>query len=795
MNSRVGNIADGDGSVDCRFGQPVRRFEDARFLTGNGRYLSDIRLPGMTYARMLRSQHAAGRIRRLDATPARAVPGVISVFTGDELAQDDLGCFAPFIRRQRADGSENFVPPYGLLAADEVRHVGDIIAMVVAESETAAESALERIELNIEARPSVTDTRKAAAPDAAPVWSQEPSNVCFVEHLGDAESVTSAFAGAAHIVEEEYVISRVAASPMETRSAIGLFDASENSYTLHAGLQTPHLLRNEIANNVLHIEPSSLRVISPDVGGGFGLKACVQRELALVLWAARRTGRAVRWVAERSESLMADHHARDHVSRVALALDASGKFLALRVSTIANLGAYLDTFGLHAPVNNLGGLSGPYDIGAFDIEVRGVFSHTQPTSPYRGAGRPEATYCIERIVDKAARQLGMDSIALRRRNMIPSAAMPFDTGLTFRYDSGEFEKTMDMAIDLSDWKGRESRRAEATGKGRLHGVGIAYAIEIAGGPQDTPLKESAELRFDAAGHATLLLGTQNHGQGHETAFRQLAHACLGLRPDQIDIRFGDTAMVKDGVGTFGSRSLSIGGAALKQAAEKIIETARLLAAEMLEVSPPDIDFADGHFAVRGTDYRVSLQDTAVRAFKAADGGDGTPRGLTAHAIAAPDNCTFPNGCHVCEVEIDPDTGQVWLTRYTVVDDVGRVINPLLLEGQIQGGVAQGAAQALCEAIAFDAESGQLISGSLMDYCLPRADDLPMIAVGSHEVLSKNTPFGIKGAGEAGTVGSIAATSNAISDALSKAGVSRFDMPATPEKIWRAIRQSHENGAA
>ena len=778
-----------DNSVDCRFGQPVRRFEDGRFLTGKGRYASDIQMPRTAHARMLRSQHAAGRIDRLNVTAALVAPGVIAVLTGDDLAKDGLGCFAPFTSRERADGTPNFVPPYELLAKEEVRHVGDIIAMVVAESEAEADSALELIDVSIEPTACVTDTRAAAAPDAPAVWPEEPSNICFVERLGDAKRTAAAFVDAAHIVAAEYVISRVVASPMETRSAIGVFDSGENSYTLYAGVQTPHLLRNEIANNVLHIEPASLRVISPDMGGGFGLKASMQRELALVLWAARRTGRAVRWVAERSESFLADHHARDTVSQVSLALDASGKFLALKVHTIANLGAYLDTFGLHIPVNNLGGLSGPYDIGAFDVEVRGVFSLTQPTAPYRGAGRPEATLCIERIVDSAARQLGMDAIALRRRNMIPPSAMPFATGLAFRLDSGEFEKTMDMAIDLADFNGREDRAAEAASRGWIHGVGVAYAVEIAGGPQDAPLKESAELRFDATGHATLFLGTHNHGQGHETAFRQLAHSFLGLTPGQIDIQFGDTAIVKEGVGTFGSRSIGIGGAALKQAAEKIIEIAKPLAAEMLEVSESDIGFSEGHFVVGGTDYRVSLQDVAARAFKASDAAADAVAGLTAHVMAAPDNCTFPNACHICEVEIERETGQVRLTRYAVVEDVGKVLNPLLLEGQIHGGVAQGVGQVLCEAIAFDPSSGQLISGSFMDYCLPRADDLPMIALQSHEVPSENTPFGIKGAGEAGTAGSMAAMSNAVFDALYKVGVSHFDMPATPERVWRAIHRN------
>jgi carbon-monoxide dehydrogenase large subunit len=782
VTKRDGDFPPGDGSPLCRFGQPVRRFEDDRFLTGRGRYVSDMRLPGTAVARILRSPHAAGHIRRLDATEARRAPGVVAVLTAAELAEDGLGSLRPFARRKRADGTDSFIPSYGLLARDSVRHVGEAVAMVVAESAAEAEAALELIALDIAPTAAVTETRATTAPGAPAVWPEEPGNVCFVERLGDHAAADAAFAAAAHVVEEEFTISRVAASPMETRSAIGVYDPETESYTLHAGLQTPHMLRNEIAANVLGIAPERLRVVSPDVGGGFGLKASAQRELGLVLWAARRVGRPVAWVSGRSESFLADHHARDNLSKVALALDGDGKFLALRLRATTNLGAYIDSFGLTVTVGNLGGLAGPYRIGAFDIEMRGVFSHTQPIAPYRGAGRPEATYCIERIVDAAARSLGIDPVELRRRNMIPAAAMPYDTGLVFCYDCGEFEKTMEIALARADWPGRASRAAAAAARGRLHGTGIAYAVECASGPPNTPLKESAEIGFNAEGHATLLLGTHNHGQGHETAFRQLAESFLGLAPDQIDIRFGDTGLVREGIGTFGSRSLGTAGAAFEQAAELIVAAARPLAAEMLEAAASDVEFTAGHFAVRGTDHCISLPQVAA---KAAAEGDG----LHAYVMAAPENCTFPNGCHVCEVEIDPETGAVELTRYTVADDVGRVLNPLLLEGQIHGGVAQGAGQVLLEEIAYDGASGQLLSGSLMDYALPRAGDLPMIAFAAHEVPTGNTPFGMKGAGEAGTVGSLAATANAVLDALAKAGVSRFDMPATPARVWRAIQDA------
>ena len=762
-----------------RLGSPTPRTEDKRFLTGRGRYVSDIRLPGMAHARVLRSPYAAGDILRLASSAAKRAPGVLAVLTAEDAAQDSLGAFKPFIRRAREDGSENFVPPYGVLAEASVRHVGDAIALVVAESEAAADTALELIELEIEPHAAVTNVGAATQPGAPPVWAEEPSNACFVERLGDADKAEAAFARAAHVVEEEYVLSRIAASPMETRSAIGVFDTATGRYTLYAGLQTPHLMRDELANSVLHVAPEDIRIISPDVGGGFGLKASAQRELALVLWAAKRAGRPVRWVSSRAEAFVSDHHARDSVSRVALALDEAGKFLALRVRTTANLGAYIDSFGLHITVTNLGGLSEPYAIGAYDVEVVGAFSHTQPIAPYRGAGRPEATYCIERIVETAARRLGLDAVELRRRNMVPPSAMPYETGLAFRYDCGEFERVMDMALELADVAGAKQRARDAEKRGRLHGVGVAYAVEIAGGPQDTPLSESAALRFDEKGDATLRLGTHNHGQGHETAFRQLVNEMLGLDPDRVLIVDGDTDEVSAGIGTFGSRSVSAGGAALKQVAAEIIAQGSPFAAELLEAAEGDIVFEQGHFVVRGTDRKVSLHEV----------GAAAKESLSAEAFVAPENCTFPNACHVCEVEIERDTGRALLTRYALVDDVGRVLNPLLLNGQLHGGIAQGAGQILCEAIAFEPESGQLLSGSFMDYCLPRADDLPMITAQSHEVLTANTPFGIKGAGEAGAVGGLAAVMNGVMDALAKAGVTQFDMPATPERVWRALRRA------
>ncbi len=774
-------------------GQSVRRFEDDRFVRGRGRYVGDIALPGLAYAKVLRASHAAGTIKRLDVSAACSAPGVIDVLTGADAAADGLGCFASFLSRQRADGSPNFVPPYRVLAQNRIRHIGEPIALIIAESELEAEDALELIELEIVPLPSITDAAMAVKAGQPSVWHEEPSNICFVHRAGDAVAAKAAFDRAARVIERRFDISRVIANPMETRSAIGSYDPRDDRYTLHAGVQAPHLLRDELAQSIFHMSPSRLRVVSPDVGGAFGLKVSAYPELALVLWGAKRVGRPVRWQSGRAEAFLADHHARDNLSTVALALDEYGKFLGLRVRTIANMGAYLDSFGVWVASNNLGGLAGPYVIGSFDVEVTGVFTNTQATSAYRGAGRPEATYCIERIIDEAARELGLDPIGLRQRNIIPTMAMPFDTGFLYRYDSGAFAETMTMALELADWSGVPGRRDDAKRRGKLFGFGIAYAIEIAGGPQDAPFEEMAEIRFDAGGEATFLLGTHSHGQGHETVFRQLAAHIFNLAPERVRIVYGDTDQIYFGKGTFGSRSVGVGGAAVLRAAETIIAKGKLIAAHLLEAAVGDLSFGEGRFTVVGTDRAIGLDDVARAAFSPQALPPGIELGLSASAIITPPNATFPNGCHICEVEIDPDTGALTLTRYAVVDDVGRVVNPLLLDGQIHGGVAQGVGQALCERIVYDSESGQLLSGTFMDYAMPRADDLPSFAVGSNEIPTPNNPFGIKGAGEAGTVGALPAVMNAVNDALAPLGIRNFDMPASPERLWRAISNVKKQG--
>ena len=766
-------------------GQAVPRTEDLQLLRGLGRYTDDIVLARETHLHVLRSAHAAARIRAIDTTAARAAPGVLAVLTGEDAAKENFGSFVSRVQRVRRDGKPNFVPPYRVLATGRVHHVGEPVAAIIAETVNQAKDAAELVEVDYDILPSITDTAAAARPGAPAAWDEAPDNICFVHHIGDQAAADAAFARAAHIARETFHITRVSANSMEPRTALGDYDRREERYTLYAGLQAPHGLRVEIAN-VFKLPANRFRVVSPDVGGAFGMKGSIYPELILVLWGARVVGRPVKWICERSEALIADHHARDNISTVELALDKDGKFLGVRVNTIANIGAYIALMGLHVPTNNIGGLAGVYTTPAFHVTVTGVFTNTNPTSPYRGAGRPEASYCMERIIDVAARDLGIDRAELRRRNMIPPSYMPYRTALVYTYDSGEFETVMNKCLEQSDWRGFEARRSEARRRGKLRGIGLACVIEIAGGPHDKPLEEAAEIRFDATGSATVAMGSHNHGQGHETAFRQFAVEFLGLPWDKVRIAYGDTDAIYHGRGTFGSRTMMAGGTAFFTAAQKVIARGKEIAAHLLEASSLDIEFADGRFRVAGTDRGLGIMDVAKASFLPPKLPPGMELGLYGGAVVAPSGATFPNGCHVCEVEIDPATGATRLVSYSVVDDVGRVVNPLLLKGQIHGGIAQGAGQALCERIVYDAESGQMISGSFMDYCMPRADDFPMYEVASHDVPARTNPLGIKGGGEAGTVGALPAVMNAVADALLPLGVRRIDMPASPENIWRAI---------
>jgi carbon-monoxide dehydrogenase large subunit len=768
-------------------GQSLPRSEDLRLLRGRGRYTDDIVLPRQAALFVLRSPHAAARIRSIDTTAAGAAPGVLAVLTGKDADSDGLGTFTSRVTRPRPDGWPNFVPPFRVLALDRVRRVGDAVAAIVAESLAEAKDAAELIEIDYETLRSVTATAEAARPGAPAVWDEVPDNVCFVYELGDKKAVDSAFAGAAHVAELDFTVSRVSTNSMEMRNAIGSYEARDGRYTLYVGAQAPHTLRGELAEAILKIPQDRLRVVSPDVGGGFGMKGGGYPEWALVLWTSRRIGRPVRWQAERGESLQSDFHARDNVSHAALALDAEGNFLALRIATTANLGATLAMMGIHCTTGNLGGLAGTYRTPHILATVTGIFSNTNPTAPYRGAGRPEASYAIERVIDIAARDLGIDRAELRRRNLIPAEAMPFKTGLVYTYDSGEFEKNMDAALVMADWAGFEARRAAAKAQGKLRGIGIASVIEIAGGPADRPMEEGAEIRLDSGGNVLILVGSHSHGQGLETVYAQVVNHALGIPPERVRVVYGDTDQVYHGKGTFGSRSATVGSMALVHAAARIVEKAKVIAGHLLEASPLDLEFADGKFTVAGTDRTITLGEVAKASFLPARLSQGMDLGLSGAAIVAPDIATFPNGCHICEVEIDRDTGKVAVIAYWVVDDVGRMLNPMLVKGQIHGGVAQGLGQALLEEVVYDRDGGQLLSGSFMDYAMPRASDMPDIEAAANEVLTKGNPLGVKGAGEAGTVGALPAIMNAIADALAPLGIHHLDMPATPERVWRAIQ--------
>src|SRR5918997_481515 len=778
------------GASSFRIGASIPRVEDLRFVRGRGRYTDDIDVPNAAHMAVVRSPHAAARIRGIDASAALAAPGVLAVLTGADAEADKLGRLESSVDRSRRDGRPMARPPYRVLALDEVHFAGDAVAAVIAETRAAAQDAADLVVVDYDDLPSVTDAAEAVQPGAPAVWPDEvPDNVSFVFSQGDKAATDAAFAAADHVTTLDFRITRVSANPIEPRHAIGMYDPVEDRYTLYAGTQIPHRLRQELAEKTFGIPLHRLRVVSPDVGGAFGMKGSPFPEYVLVLWAARRVGRPVRWTATRGESFLSDYHARDNLSTVELALAADGTFKALRIRTLAGLGAYLAFNTAHPSTNNLGGLAGTYRTPHIHAEVLGVFTHTQPQAPYRGAGRPEATYAIERVIDVAADELGIDRVEIRRRNLIPPEAMPFKTGLVFTYDSGEFQKNMDRALAEADWAGFPKRREDAARRGRLRGIGLANAIEIAGGPFKNPNEEAAEIRFDPGGTVTLLMGTHNHGQGHETAFRQLAVSLLGVAPDQVRVLAGDTDVVVHGRGTFGSRSMMAGGAALVRATEKIVEQGKAVAAHLLEAGESDIVFADGRFAVTGTDRGVGIEEVARASYVAGKLPKGADYGLAALAVVTPPEATFPNGCHVCEVEIEEETGRVQVVRYVVVDDVGTVINPLLLKGQIHGGVAQGLGQALLENLVYEPGTGQMVTGSFMDYAMPRADDLPPMDVISNPVPTPNNPLGVKGAGEAGTVGAIPVIMSAVADALRPLGVVHLDMPASPSRVWSAIRRA------
>ncbi|MBV9522925.1 MAG: molybdopterin-dependent oxidoreductase, partial [Alphaproteobacteria bacterium] len=707
------------------------------------------------------------------------------VFTAADLAADGLPELAGGVDLARPDGTK-LAQRRPILAGERVRFVGEAVALVIGQTQEAAAEAAERIDVRYEALPAVATSQEALAAGAAAVWDEAPDNIGFLWKRGDAAAVAAALKSAAHVTRLDFAITRVAASALEPRVCTGTVD-EDGRLTLYVSHQSPYQLKTALAQAIFRIDPARLRVVAGDVGGSFGMKSGVHPEDVLVLWAARRLRRPVRWVSDRAEAFLADDHARDIRVRAALALDRDGNFLALEVRHDINVGAYLSGRSL-STINNIGGIAGVYRTPAISAEAYGVFTNTAPTAPYRGAGRPEATFTIERLIDVAAREIAIDPFELRRRNLVPQAAMPFRTALTFTYDCGDFAGNMAAAARLADLAGFSGRREAAKARGKLRGIGIANPIEVAGGPFGKPGKDTASLRVAPDGTVTLRTGAMSTGQGLETALAQLAAQRLGVPLETIAYGQGDTDHLPQGRGSGGSSALCVGGTAVAFALDKLVEKGRLLAAELLEAAAADIVFAQGRFAVAGTDRSVGLREVARFAENAAQLPPGMIPGLDGTAEFQPTEVTFPNGCHICEVEIDPETGAVRLERYSVVEDVGRVLNPLLVRGQVHGGVAQGAGQALGEVIIHESGTAQLLTASFLDYAMPHAGDLPEIRVETREVPTAVNPLGAKGVGEAGTVGALAATMNAVCDALAPLGLHHLDMPATPERIWAALRQ-------
>ncbi|HEX3538508.1 MAG TPA: xanthine dehydrogenase family protein molybdopterin-binding subunit [Stellaceae bacterium] len=791
-----------EGSI----GQPIRRREDYRFLTGQGTYTDDINRPGQAYAYILRSPHANAGINRIDTSAAASAPRVVAVFTGKDMAADEIGGLPCGWLVNSKDGSPMKEPPHPVLALDRVRHVGDPVAVVIAESLGQARDAAEKIDVDYTIEPAVVDPAAALQPGAPQVWEQAPGNLCYDWALGDAGAVDAAFKGAAKTVSLDLVNNRLVPNAMEPRAAIGEYDRATGEHTLYTTSQNPHVIRLLMGAFVLHLPESKLRVVAPDVGGGFGSKIFHYAEEAIVTWAAPKVRRPVKWIAERSESFMSDAHGRDHVTHVDLALDAQNKFTALRVSTVANMGAYLSTFATCVPTYLYGTLlAGTYTTPAVYVETKAVFTHTVPVDAYRGAGRPEATFLLERIVDVAADELGIDPAELRRKNFIPANAFPYQTPVALQYDSGDYQSTLELALKAADYAGFEARRQEAGRRGKYRGIGLATYIEACGiAPSAVVgslgaragLFEAATVRVHPTGSVTILTGSHQHGQGHETTFAQLVADQLGIPIESIEIVHGDTAKIPYGMGTYGSRSLAVGGTAIVKAMDKIIAKGRKIAAHLLEASEADIEFKDGKFSVAGTDRSKSFGEIALTAYVPHNfPHEELEPGLDETAFYDPKNFTYPSGAHIAEIEIDPDTGRVEIVNFTASDDFGRIINPMIVAGQVHGGLAQGIGQALLEGCVYDKSTGQLLTGSYNDYAMPRADDLPSFSLSTHVTLCTHNPLGVKGCGEAGAIGAPAAIANALVDALRPLGIKHVEMPATPERLWRAIQQHQPRAAA
>jgi carbon-monoxide dehydrogenase large subunit len=771
-------------------GASVRRREDVRFITGSGRYTDDINQPGQTHAVFLRSPHARARIGAIDTTAALAVDGVLSVLTGQDMAADGLGDLPCGWLVKQKDGSDMVSAPHPPLAHSVVNYVGEPYGVVIAETLSAAREAAELVMTDFDELDPVVDPATATGADQ--IHEGVPGNLAYDWELGEKAATETALAGAAHVTRIDLTNNRLIPNAMEPRAALGVFEPATGEHTLYTTSQNPHLERLILSAFVQVAPEHKLRVVAPDVGGGFGSKIFVYAEETAVIWAARRVGRPVKWTADRSESFLADAHGRDHVTHAELGMDADGRFVALKVRTTANLGAYLSTFGSSVPTYLYGTLlAGQYATPNIYVEVAGVYTNTAPVDAYRGAGRPEATYVVERIVETAARELGRDPAELRRLNMIRPDQFPYETPVALVYDTGDYEASLDRALEHIDYAGFAARRAASEAAGRRRGIGFACYIEACGlAPSQLAIQlgagvglyESGEIRVNPTGNVTVFTGSHSHGQGHETTFAQVVSDRFGIPFEDVEIVHGDTGRVEFGLGTYGSRSLAVGGSALVSAADKLIAKGRKIAAHMLEAEEESVEFQDGQFLVRDSNQALSFGEVAFAAYVPTNYPTDLEPGFSEKAFYDPENFTYPAGTHIAEVEVDPATGVVTLVNFVAVDDFGHVINPMIVDGQVHGGVAQGAGQALLEHGIYD-DFGQLVTGSYMDYCMPRADDVPDFLVDTTTTPCTHNPLGVKGCGEAGAIGSPAAIMNAVTDAV---GDNSLSMPATPEKVWRAL---------
>ena len=771
-------------------GASVLRKEDKRFITGKGRYTDDFNVAGQHHAHFVRSPHAHAKVGRIDKSKAEAMPGVVAVLDGHQLTGDGIGNIICGWMVHSKDGSPMNMGAWSALATDTVRYVGDAVCVVIADDAATARTAGEAVEIDYDVLEAVVDSRDAMKPGAPQIHPEAPSNMIFDWEIGDEAAVDKAFADAANVVEMDIRNNRLVPSPMETRAALAVYDEAEDHYTLHTTSQNPHVARLVLSAFYQVAPEHKLRVIAPDVGGGFGAKIYIYPEEIVCLWASKRTGVPVKWTAERSEAFLTDAHGRDHVSKARMAFDANNRITGFKVETLANLGAYMSLFSSSVPTYLYATLlSGQYDIPAIHANVKTVYTNTVPVDAYRGAGRPEATYLVERMMTTAARQLGVDPAELRRTNFVRS--FPHQTPVIMAYDAGDFDACLDAALDAADYKGFPARKAEAEARGKLRGIGMSSYIEACGIAPSAAvgslgagvgLWESAEVRVNPVGTVEVLTGSHSHGQGHETTFAQLINDRFGLPVENVQIVHGDTDKVQFGMGTYGSRSGAVGMSAIVKALDKVESKAKKIAAHLLEASEGDIEIKDGEVSVAGTDKKLGWHEVCLAAYTAHNLPEGMEPGLKEGAFYDPSNFTFPAGTYICEVEIDPDTGVVEIQQFVAADDFGKVINPMIVSGQVHGGLAQGIGQAMMEQAVYDDE-GQLVSASYLDYQMPRAEDLPSFKVSTHETLCPGNPLGIKGCGEAGAIGSPPALVNAVTDAI---GHNDITMPTTPANVWSAI---------